>query len=120
MIQNMLPMATQLKAYTAKLATYCCPVPVETIARSFMRLVRNDGSEPEEAFAIDQSLLMYADHDCAATSSPAASAPLLRGVPMHPARSAHTVRITTPSSSHPLMAWWCIMSRGNDESAVDS
>jgi len=44
--------------------------PVDTIARNFMRLLRNDGTEPEDAFvkAIDVSLILYAEHGFAAST----------------------------------------------------
>jgi 2-methylcitrate synthase len=46
--------------------------PVDTVARNFMRLLRNDpsGAEPEEAFvrAIDVSLILYAEHGFAAST----------------------------------------------------
>lgn len=42
----------------------------DTIARHFMRLLRNDGREPEEVYvrAIDTSLILYAEHGFAAST----------------------------------------------------
>jgi 2-methylcitrate synthase len=44
--------------------------PVDTVARNFMRLLRNDGAEPDDAFvrAIDVSLILYAEHGFAAST----------------------------------------------------
>lgn len=43
---------------------------VDTIARNFMRLLRNDGTEPEEIYvkSIDISLILYAEHGFAAST----------------------------------------------------